>query len=194
MKIKFYLFIIFLSILSLSCSVSQTSISIKNDYFPLAVGNKWLYNDNSSIQIVGIDSIEGKKYFKTKFQSTSTNKPPYIYYQRLSNDTLFTLNFNEKYGEYSERITAIFNLDSGEVAQIELPITNLTLSYEAEGLPTGRKYTIKAVNKSVNTIEFLTKTGGIDSKFYEVYKKGIGKIKSKNSWGVVLDLIDYDLN
>ena len=194
MKIKYYLFVIFFSILFLSCSSSKSSIELQNEYLPLAVGNKWFYNDNSSTEIISVDTIEGEKYFKTKIDKNITNKSHYFYYQRISNDTLYKLNYNEKYGEYSEKITAIFNLNFGDTAKIELPRTNLTLKYEAEGIPTGRKYSIIAVNKSEDTIEFLTKTGGTDSEIYSTYKKGVGLIKTKNSWGVVLKLKDYYLN
>ena len=34
----------------------------------------------------------------------------------------------------------------------------------------------------------------IDGEFTEIYKKGVGMVKSKSGWGQVIELIDYDLN
>lgn len=91
-------------------------------------------------------------------------------------------------------MTAIFTLDSGDVARIELPPNELSSRNEAQGLPTGRKYSIKAINRNKETIELFTNVGGVDGNHTATYKRGIGMIKSKNDWGVVTELIDYDLN
>jgi len=160
---------------------------------PLSIGNKWYYNSHTS-EVVGIDTIEGKKYFKLEHKNVNAKFPPDYYYQRISNDTLFTLNFGQWTNLYSERVTAIFTLDSGDVARIELPPNELSSRNEAQGLPTGRKYLIKAINKNSETIELFTNVGGVDGNYTETYKKGIGMIKSKNDWGIVTELTDYELN
>jgi len=160
---------------------------------PLSIGNKWYYNSHTS-EVVGIDTIEGKKYFKLEHKNVNAKFPPTYYYQRISNDTLFTLNFGQWTNLYSERVTAIFTLDSGDVARIELPPNELSSRNEAQGLPTGRKYLIKAINKNSETIELFTNVGGVDGNYTETYKKGIGMIKSKNDWGIVTELTDYELN
>jgi len=193
MKLLSYLFIVSLTVLLICCSSAQTSSSVENDYMPLSIGNKWYYNSHTS-EVVGIDTIEGKKYFKLEHKNVNAKFPPYYYYQRISNDTLFTLNFGQWTNLYSERVTAIFTLDSGDVARIELPPNELSSRNEAQGLPTGRKYLIKAINKNSETIELFTNVGGVDGNYAETYKKGIGMIKSKNDWGIVTELTDYELN
>ena len=193
MKLLFYLFIVSLSFLFICCSSAQTSSLSKNDYMPLAIGNKWYYNFHTS-EVVGIDTIDGKKYFKLKLKNVNAKFPPYYYHQRISNDTLYTLNLDQKSNLYFERITAIFNLDSGDVARIELPPNELSSKNEAEGLPTGRNYSIKVTDKDEDTIEFFTYSGMIDGEYTEIYQKGIGMIKSKSGWGIITELIDYDLN
>jgi len=193
MKLLSYLFIVSLTVLLICCSSAQTSSSVENDYMPLSIGNKWYYNSHTS-EVVGIDTIEGKKYFKLEHKNVNAKFPPYYYYQRISNDTLFTLNFGQWTNLYSERVTAIFTLDSGDVARIELPPNELSSRNEAQGLPTGRKYLIKAINKNSETIELFTNVGGVDGNYTETYKKGIGMIKSKNDWGIVTELTDYELN
>jgi len=205
MKLVFDILITAFFIIFFSYSSAQTSSVYKNDYIPLAVGNKWYYNVhtlNSEVgseisitsEIVGIEIIEGKKYFKIKHENANAKFPAYYYHQRMSNDTLYTLNYEEKYSQYFERVTAIFTLDSGEVAFVELPRTDLTLKYESEGLPTGRRYSIKVLNKDENSIELFTNSGMIDGDITEIYKKGVGMTKSKNDWGVVIELIDYEFS
>ena len=192
MRVILYFFIVSLSILFLSCSSAQTSSLSKNDYMPLAIGNKWHYTIYTS-EVIGIETIEGKKYFKLERKNVNEKFPPFYYHQRISNDTLYTLNLDQKSNLYSERVTAIFTLDSGDVARIELPPNELSSRNEAQGLPTGRKYSIKAVNKNNETIELFTNVGGVDGNYTETYKRGIGMIKSTNDWGIVIELIDYEL-
>ena len=193
MKSLFYLFIFSLTVLFMCCSSAQTSSSVENDYMPLSIGNKWYYNSHTS-EVVGIDTIEDKKYFKLEFKNVNEKFPPFYYHQRISNDTLYTLNIDQKSNLYFERVTAIFTLDSGDVARIELPPNELSSRNEAQGLPTGRKYLIKAINKNKETIELFTNVGGVDRNYTETYKRGIGMIKSKNDWGIVTELIDYSFN
>lgn len=192
MKLLFYLFIVSLSFLFICCSSAQTSSLSKNDYMPLAIGNKWYYKLHTT-EIIGIDTIEGKNYFKLKYENVNAKFPPYYYHQRISNDTLYTLNHDQKSNLYFERVTAIFTLDSGDVARIELPPNELSSKNEAEGLPTGRRYSIKALKKDEDTIELFTNRGMIDGDTAEIYKRGVGMIKSKSGWGIVTELIDYEL-
>lgn len=205
MKLLFYLFIVSLTVLFISYSSAQTSGGFTNDYMPLAIGNKWYYNVHTSnnkvgsettfiTEVIGIDTIETKAYFQIELENSNNKIPVYYYHQRVSNDTLYTLNFDQKSNLYSERITAIFTLDSGDVARIELPPNELSSKNEAEGLPTGRRYSIKVTNKNKETIELFTNVGGVDGNYTETYKRGIGMIKSKNDWGIVTELIDYELN
>ena len=203
-KIIFHLFILFLSIISFSSA--QTSSSNKNDYMPLSIGNKWYYNSQPSNvnvgseisnlrEVIRIDKIKNKKYFVISYSIFSPNKTvESIFYQRISNDTLFTLTYDQKSNLYFERVTAIFTLDSGDVARIELLPNELSSRNEAQGLPTGRRYLIKAINKDKETIELYTNVRGVDGNYTETYKRGIGMIKSKNDWGIVTELIDYELN
>ena len=193
MKLLSYLFIGFLTVFLICCSSAQTSSSVENDYMPLSIGNKWYYNSHTS-EVVGIDTLESKKYFKLEYKNVNEKFPPFYYYQRISNDTLYTLNFGQWSNLYSERVTAIFTLDSGDVARIELPPNELSSRNEAQGLPTGRKYLIKAINKNSETIELFTNVGGVDGNYTETYKRGIGMIMSKNDWGIVTELTDYELN
>jgi hypothetical protein len=196
--------IISLLIIFFSYSTAQTSIDFRREYMPLAVGNKWYYNIHASnaavgsdvsiiFEIVGIDTIVGKKYFKIKYEKVNNNFPASYYHQRMSNDTLYALNYDEKYNDYFERVAAIFSLDSGEVASIELPSTNLTLKYEADGLPTGRQYSLEVLSKDENMIELFYNSRMIDGDHTEIFTKGIGMTKSKNDWGIVMELIDYEL-
>jgi hypothetical protein len=90
-------------------------------------------------------------------------------------------------------VTAIFTLDSGDVARIELLPNELSSRNEAQGLPTGRRYLIKAINKDKETIELYTNVGSVDGNYTETYKRGIGMIKSKNDWGIVQDLVKYEI-
>ena len=205
MKILFYLFIVSLIVLFIGYSAAQTSGGFTNDYMPLAIGNKWYYNVHTSnnkvgsettfiTKVVGIDTIENKTYFKIERENVNDRIPVYYYHQRVSNDTLYTLNFDQKSNLYFERISAIFTLDSGDVARIELPPNELSSKNEAEGLPTGRRYSIKVADKDEHTIEFFTYSIIIDGEFTEIYKKGVGMINSKNAWGIVTELINYELN
>ena len=101
---------------------------------PLIIGNKWHYNFYTS-EVVGIDTIKGKEYFKLEHKDVDTKFPPFYYHQRISNDTLYTLNHDLKTNLYFERVTAIFTLDSGDVARIQLPPNELSSRNEAQGLP-----------------------------------------------------------
>lgn len=193
MKLLFYLFIFSLTALFMCCSSAQTSSSVENDYMPLAIGNKWYYSVYTS-KVVGIETIERKEYFKLENKNVNEKFPPFYYYQRISNDTLYTLNFAQLSNLYFERVTAIFTLDSGDVARIELPPNELSSRNEAQGLPTGRNYSIKVTNKDEDTIEFFTYSGMIDGETTEVYKKGVGLIKTRGGWGGGIELLDYDHN
>jgi hypothetical protein len=205
MRLVLYLFFVSLSILFLRCFFGQSLNSFNNDYMPLAIGNKWFYNVHTSndeagsevsiiSEIISIDTIEGKNYFRLKYENVNSKFPTVYYHQRMSNDTLYTLNYDQKSNLHFERVTAIFTLDSGDVARIELPPNELSSRNEAQGLPTGRKYLIKAINKNKETIELFTNVGGVDGNYTETYKRGIGMIKSKNDWGIVTELIDNSFN
>jgi hypothetical protein len=170
---------------------------------PLAIGNKWFYNIHSSNdkasseisiikKIIAIDTIEGKKYFKFKSENVNSKIPPSFYHQRNSNDTLYTLNYDDKRNKYIERVTAIFTLDSNKVALIKLNIEKI--DSENERLPTMNRYSIKAIKRDKDIIEFFTNRGGADGNHTEIYKRGIGMIKSKNDWGMVLELVDCDFS
>ena len=204
MKLVIYLSFAFLSNLFLSCSSVQSLNSFNNDYMPLAIGNKWLYNVHPSnveakseisftSEIISIDTIEGKKYFKFKYENVNPNIPPTFYYQRSSNDTLYTLNYDEERKKYIERVSTIFTLDSNEVALIKLNIEEKETGNKIERLPTINRYSIKAIKKDDDKIELFTDRSLIDGNYTEIYKRGIGMIKSKNDWGIITELIDYDL-
>ena len=196
----FYSIIICVPIILINCS------SLSNEYLPLEVGNKWYYkayNPNMHnaelettiiIEVVGIDTVDGKKYFLLKYENGDNWFSPFYYYQRISNDTLYYSDYNEKRGNTLERITAIFNLDVGEIALLKLPQGELESENKTERLPAGRSYTIKVIHKDDDSIELFTDKSMIDGDQRETYKKGIGMIKLIGEWGMVIELIDYELN
>src|SRR3990167_10133633 len=120
---KFFLnvAIVFSSLLLIDCSASKTSSSLETEYMPLAIGNIWNYsiyppdkNDESIFikEVVATDTINGKKYFLLKNSNIWTDKTiNYYNYLRLSNDTLFSLNYDNQNLGYIESIDAIFSLD-----------------------------------------------------------------------------------
>lgn len=204
MRLVIYLLFTSLSILFLTCSSIQSLNSFNNDYMPLAIGNKWFYNVHSSNveakseitfanEILTIDTIEGKKYFKFKHENINSNIPPTYYYQRNSNDTLYTLSYDEKSNKYKEKVIAIFNLDSNEVALIKLNEEEKNTGNKIERLPAMNRYSIKAIKKDKDEIELYINRGLVDGNYTKIYKRGIGMIKLKNDWGIVTELIDYDL-
>ncbi|OGU29292.1 MAG: hypothetical protein A2057_09210 [Ignavibacteria bacterium GWA2_35_9] len=197
--------ILFSSLLLLDCSTSKTNDSLNADYMPLAIGNKWYYsiyppdkNDESKFikEVVATDTINGKKYFLLKNSNIWTDTTiNYYNYLRLSNDTLFSLNYDNQNLGYIERIDAIFSLDSNETATVHLDLdVSESLSRKAiERLPVFNHYTIKVTSKNENKIEYLIDYGHFDMKGTTTYEKGVGMVKSVNSWGAGTELKKYDL-
>ena len=225
---KTFIFIFFLSLCfaMLDCSSSRVLNPHSDEYMPLSLGNKWFYgfknsaNVSSITEVVSIDTIEGKKYFHMKYSRPGTIKEHYNF-QRVSNDTLFSLNYDKLRQQYFERIEAIFSLNYNDVAYIyldtnifnnnnknqknEFIVTDKSSIFdfdtlrsndanEIERLPVMKKYSIKVINKDAEVIEFLINNGGIDTDFTIIYKKGVGLIKSKGSWGVETELLKSELN
>jgi hypothetical protein len=213
MRLTLCLFIVSLSILFLSCSSAQTSNLFKNEYMPLAIGNKWIYSFPKSsvvetvVEVVSIDTIEGKEYFVIKNSNISHDTTrEYINYKRISNDTLYSLIYSRPRNLYFELIEAIFSLDSNDIAFINTDITSdfidennseiLSVKYKSsifnidslnsnknkEGktlpVPIIKNYSIRVINKSENTIEFFIKYGGLYNEVTRTYRKGIGFIPS----------------
>jgi hypothetical protein len=162
---------------------------------PLSIGNKWVYDSNEGYEIISIDTINTKKYYKFKTSCITNGKPAECFYwQRISNDTLFSLNYDSGANDYVEFVDAIFTLNENDVAEIHLPNRDKILLNESERLPSGNEYSIKVLSKKDDTIEFFTHRHGIDANQIVVYKKGIGIIKTKNDWGIEKKLTDYKLN
>jgi len=226
--IPYLIFIISISFVLLDCSSSKISNPFNEDYMPLAIGNKWFYSFgrsnqiSSTTEIVSIDTMEGKEYFvyKSSYTRPDTNTE-YYYYQRISNDTLFSLIYDNQRQRYFERIDAIFSLDNNEVAFIYLDIGALETANDnkkekftitdkysifdidtlksndgngIERLPVMKKYSIKVIKKYNDIIELFIDYPGIDIEFTSIYKKGTGLIKSKNGWGLETELVKYELN
>ena len=198
-------FSILFLLLLIKCSSSSVSYSSEESYMPLSIGNKWYYsysfsNDNkiiSTMEVVTMDSISGKEYFLIK---DSFNKKGYpinnYYHMRLSNDTLYTLKYDDKREQYIERVDAIFYLNENEEASIHLDINNYESPDEEgiERLPIFDKYKIKVILKSEDLIKFYFDSRMVDGDYSITYKKGIGIFEDQPEFGVGLKLQDYELS
>ncbi len=158
---------------------------------PLAIGNKWYFGSSlDSIalvkEVVSLDRIEGKAYFRTKVSYELKGNPGEVFeYYRLNNDTLFTCHYNETFGGYKHWPIAIFSLDVGDLFP--------TFQYKA--LNETKWTTIrsaKVTQKENEIIEFL-ETMSWESGSYTAYKKGVGIIEMRSLKGRGINLVDYEL-
>lgn len=184
-----------------SCSMFQSFHPASEEYMPLSVGNKWFYKyENSSIseikEVTSIDTIEGKVYFQiTDSHIQSDTTLVYHYHQRLSNDTLFTLNFDNRRKRYFERVDAIFSLNENDNAlfSIQRDDSSDKNGDDIHRLPS--RYTISVRNKKNDLIEFIHNSGlFVDGGYTTIYQRGIGMIKFSNDWGVRFEIEKYELN
>ena len=147
--------IVFLFLMLAGCSLLLRRNPFINDYMPLAVGNNWIYdvypqnkidvlNITVEKEVVKIDTIENKKCFLIKqsyigYDTTTEN----YYHLRLSNDTLYSLEYDRRRGRYLERVDAIFSMEKDETAKIHLDIKPLNLpgKPDFEQLPVTGKHT-----------------------------------------------------
>ncbi|MCU7493050.1 MAG: hypothetical protein HF310_16230 [Ignavibacteria bacterium] len=128
-------------------------------YIPLAVGNKWYYNDDShdttSInfvqEITGQKVIDNKNYYEV-ISTDLTSGDKGTFYYRLNKDTLFVRDTTN-----GERVFADFSLKVNEPA------------YWAQDL--------KVTLKSDQFMIFAT-PWGMDYGFSMTFKRGIGMINS----------------
>jgi hypothetical protein len=180
----------------IGCTASHNVPSSK-DYMPLSVGNKWTYGSKSEYileknkiqfikEIVDIDSIQNRSYFKIKNEyfgkdSTST----FYYYQRISADTLFSLYYNSLNNSYLEVIEAIFSLN----------IADTTCVYSRKNLADRCTEYIQVIKKSQNEIEILHDSiEAIDIEQWYTYKRGLGIVIIRSAWGGHTELLDYEIH
>ena len=176
------------------CTTAIDSISLSEKYMPLSIGNKWAYGNVSFgvlekgkysylKEVVSIDSIQGKKYYRIKVTSLGKDSVRrYDYYQRISNDTLFSLYRDPENDAYSESIEGIFSLKKDDSVVIHSDDKGWFVR------------TMKVESKNKDKIEFLFNTSHTsDGQYWVVYEKGIGIIKSYSIWGGI-KLLDYKIN
>ncbi|MFA5834841.1 MAG: hypothetical protein WDA22_15300 [Bacteroidota bacterium] len=162
---------------------------------PLSVGNKWTYDSSDDTEVISVDTINNKIFYKFKTSGNNNGKILHsFYWQRVSNDTLFLLNYDSITNQYIEFIDAIFSLKENDVAQIHLELGDSVSQKDINYLPRCRDYSIKVLDKSDDVIEFITQRCGVDFNYITVYKKGVGVVKTKNDWGIELKLTDFKLN
>ncbi len=166
MKINFYLLFVPLFILFQNNSIAQKSSSFKDDYMPLAVGNKWIYNfPNSSIfetviEVVAIDTIERKEYYIIKNSNISSDTTrAYYTYKRISNDTLYSLIYSNSYQRYIELVDAIFSMNLNDIAWIDIDIkpdaSDENNSIMLSARDSAKIFDIDGVNTENNSIKSL---------------------------------------
>ena len=197
------LFIISFSCLVAGCSIFNSSKSLSTEYMPLSLGNKWYYTYNQSsgdnesesiVEVISTDTILDKKYYRLRdLTITPDSTYDYYYHKRLSQDTLFTLYHDSGRKQYVEIIDAIFSMKLNETAEVEPILIPPKQQNEPEenNLPSGH-YTIKLISKNNDEAEYFT-FRAIDGADTSIYRKGVGLVKSKGSWGVVKVLKDYTL-
>ncbi len=107
------------------------------DFMPLSLGNRWVYGytqvgekdelkDEYAEEVVAIDTINDIKYFRIKVSKIDKDsRTLYFYHKRSSYDTLFALYFDNKTGQYTEIIDAIFSMNVGEVFYAKIKIIHL---------------------------------------------------------------------
>ena len=167
---------------------------LSDQFMPLSVGNKWVYNSKEGYEIVSIDTISNIQYYKFEYSCVTNGKPTECFYwQRISNDTLFLLNYDSVTNDYIEFVDAIFSLNEYDIAKIHLQRRDKVLSNDPTEIPVGNEYSIEVLSKRDDTIEFFVRRG-IDLNNIVVYKKGVGKIKTKNDFGVEQILTNSELN
>lgn len=180
----------------IGCTASHNDPSSK-DYMPLSIGNKWTYGNKSENvfgkqkiefikEIVDIDTIHNRSYFKTRNEyfgkdSTST----FYYYQRISADTLFFLYYDSLNNSYLEVIEAIFSLNIGDT----------TCIYSRKNLAESCTEYIQVTKKTENEIEILHDSiEAIDIEQWYTYKRGLGIVIIRSAWGGHTELLDYEIH
>jgi hypothetical protein len=200
------LLVILIGLFLVECSSLSMTNKFKNEYMPLAVGNKWYYsylnsNNNDDIvlikEVVSIDKIDGKDYAVIKNLFVRKIKEAFKYYSylRISNDTLYKMIYDEKRERYIENADAIFSLELNDSARIQLDVDTREEKSENEilNLPKISWMNIKVTKKSEDIIEFYKNTIMVESEHTVKYKKGVGIIETNGSMSADYKLQDYKL-
>jgi hypothetical protein len=204
LKLSLTILIIFsLLFTSIDCSIFKTDNSPENYFMPLVIGNKWYYifypsRENDKIraisEIIAIDTIKNKKYYLVRNSNILTDSiAEYYSRQRISNDTLFSLNYDNNSHQYFERIDAIFSLKLNQKVTIHIydKIPDSEGKKAIEQLPQMNSYIMQVISKNKNIIEFVIDYGGADANYKATYQRGVGLIKIINSWGVGKEINNY---
>ena len=179
----------------IGCTTSHNVPSSK-DYMPLSVGNKWIYGSKSEYifekhkiefikEVVDVDTINSRSYFKIRNEYFGKDSiSTFYFYQRLSADTLFSLNYDSLNNSYLEVIEAIFSLNIGDT----------TCVYSRKNLADRCTEYIQVIKKSEKEIEILHDSiEAIDIEQWYTYKRGLGIVIIRSAWGGHTELLDYEI-
>lgn len=178
---KFYCLLV-CTIFLVSCESSSLPGFLSDEYFPLAVGNKWNYEINANWShviteeffVIGKKFIEGKEYFELRrIHDNSSNKDTsYLYYRQWGND-LFR-KYRDMEGE--EKV-ADFSLGLGESFS------------SGEWIRTVREKDSRIIKIDSDIPE------ACDDEHFEIYERGKGLIEAGSyAWGIHRVLKSYELN
>jgi len=194
MEITYKILILLNIFILIECTASQNVPSSKN-FMPLSVGNKWTYGSKSENvfekqkiefikEIVDIDTIHNRSYFKMRNEYFGKDSiSTFFYYQRISADTLFSLYYDSLSNSYLEIIEVIFSLKIGDT----------TCIYSREHLAEKCEEYIVVTNKTENDFEILhDHIDMIDEEQWYTYKRGLGIVIIRSSWGGTTELLEYD--
>ena len=113
---------------ALLLSAAVTSFAAEPDYFPLAVGNSWVYRvtegrfpDAQVVEVSGTAGFDGRDYFRVQFFGRA------VYLRTASDGTLYEYDANAK----REKVWIAFGSDTGRTFTTE--IDNCTMSGAIQG-------------------------------------------------------------
>lgn len=179
----------------IGCTASH-NVPSSEDYMPLFIGNKWTYGSKSENifekqkiefikEIVDIETIHNRSYFKFRNEYFAKDSIfTFFYYQRISNDTLFSLYYDSMSTKYLEFIDAIFSLNVGDTTCIQ---TNYNISERC-------RTQIVVTKKTNYRFEILRDSNeAIDEEQWFTYVRGVGIVLIRSAWGINTELLDYEI-
>jgi hypothetical protein len=138
-----------------------------------------------SIEVVAIDTIKNKTYYRLKRTDFRNNSKISYEYKRESNDTLFGLANSIYNNEYIEYIEAAFSLNIGDTI----------CSYPVSRLNSECRSPIVVTLKSGDKMEFFHNSQEmIHGGHWITYQKWKGIIKNRNQWGGSIELLECNIS
>lgn len=158
--------------------INSTTLFSQSNYFPLEIGNYWIYDNKTKVEVVDTTTVYNRQYYVVK------NSLHSVSYYRLDSSGVL-IGYNEGYSR--ERIIADFSLNVGDTLW---PYSNIYDSTGNRGIFITQKRKNDTVSTPFGTFEncYMFEENvwsGVDYEQYSWYSENVGLVQYSKYGGKI---------